>query len=106
ISEIYSGQPGFMLPQSREKAGVNVLEIDNDFFKCGVVYSKFVPQDVVLIADIAHIAPVFQTVPGKGHLFLEELARVGASDRYQLYAQVGLAHGPGFLHGLVRGLGV
>ena len=106
ISEIYSSQPGFMLPQSREKAGVNVLEIDNDFFKCGVVYSKFVPQDVVLIADIAHVAPVFQTVPGKGHLFLEELARVGASDRFQLYAQVGLAHGPAFLHGLIRGLGV
>ncbi|MCL2853518.1 MAG: DUF5309 domain-containing protein [Defluviitaleaceae bacterium] len=106
ISEIYSNQPGFMLPQSREKAGVNVLEIDNDFFKCGVVYSKFVPQDVVLIADIAHIAPVFQTVPGKGHLFLEELAKVGASDRYQLYAQVGLAHGPAFLHGLIRGLEV
>ena len=106
ISELYASQPGFMLPQSREKAGVNVLEIDNDFFKCGVVYSKFVPQDVVLIADIAHIAPVFQTVPGKGHLFLEELARTGASDRYQLYAQVGLAHGPAFLHGLIRGLGV
>jgi len=106
ISEIYAGQPGFMLPQSREKAGVNVLEIDNDFFKCGVVYSKFVPQDVLLIADIAHIAPVFQTVPGKGHLFLEELARTGASERYQLYAQVGLAHGPAFLHGLIRGLEV
>jgi len=60
----------------------------------------------VLIADIGHIAPVFQTVPGKGHLFLEELSRIGASDRYQLYAQVGLAHGPAFLHGLIRGLEV
>lgn len=106
LSEVYSNQPGFMLPASRARAGLNVLEVDNDFFKAAVVYSKFVPQDTVLIGDIAHIAPVFQAVPGKGNLFLEEMARHGASERYQLYGQVGLAHGPAFLHGLIRGLAV
>jgi len=104
ISEAYSNQPGFMLPQSRNRAGINVLEIDNDFFRCGVVYSKFVPQDTVLVADIAHVAPVFQTVPGKGHIFLEELSKTGAAQMYHLYAQVGLAHGPSFLHGMIEGL--
>jgi len=106
ISEAYSNQPGFMLPQSRNRAGINVLEIDNDFFRCGVVYNKFVPQDTILVADIAHVAPVFQTVPGKGHIFLEELSKTGAAEMYHLYAQVGLAHGPGFLHGIIEGLKV
>lgn len=106
LSEIYSKEPGFMLPAARTRAGVNILEVDNDFFRAGIVYSKFVPQDVLLIVDIAHIAPVFQTVPGKGNVFLEEIAKQGASERYQLYAQAGLAHGPAFLHGIIRGLGV
>ena len=106
ISEAYSNQPGFMLPQSRNRAGINVLEIDNDFFRCGVVYNKFVPQDTILVADIAHVAPVFQTVPGKGHIFLEELSKSGAAETYHLYAQVGLAHGPSFLHGVIEGLKV
>ena len=104
LSEIYSAAATIFRPVPMEKAGVNVLEIDNDFFKCGVVYNKFVPRDTLLICDIAHIAPVFQTVPGKGNLFVEELAKVGAANEHQLYGQIGLAHGAGFLHGVISGL--
>ena len=35
--------------------------------------------------DVSACAPVFQDVPGKGVLFLEDLAKVGASDRKQIY---------------------
>ena len=62
------------------------------------------PADSILIADVAHIAPVFQAVPNKGILFEEELAKTDASDKIQIYGQIGLAHGPSFLHGSITGL--
>ena len=62
------------------------------------------PNDSILVADIAHVAPVFQAVPGKGVMFEEPLAKTGASDKIQIYGQIGLAHGPAFLHGAITGL--
>ena len=81
-----------------------ITEIETDFFKMGVVWDRFMPNDSLLIADMAHIAPVFQAVPGKGVLFQEDLAKTGASDKVQIYGQIGLAHGPAFLHGAITGL--
>ena len=84
--------------------GMNITQIETDFFKMGVVWDRFMPSDAILIADVKYIAPVFQVVPGKGVFFQEPLAKVGASDREQLYGQIGLAHGPAFLHGAITGL--
>ncbi len=104
LTEIYSSQLGYALPATRNVGGLNIMEIENDFFKCGIIYNKFVPKDTLLLADVAHIAPVFQTIPGKGNLFLEELAKTGASEKHQLYGHIGLAHGPNFLHGVIKNL--
>lgn len=104
VSEIYASQMGINLPASRNVGGVNITEIETDFFKVGVVWDRFVPADSVIVADVAHIAPVFQVVPGKGVLFEEELAKTGASEKIQLFSQIGLAHGAGFLHGSITGL--
>lgn len=70
----------------------------------GVAYDPFMPVDTILIVDLAACAPVFQAVPGKGVLFLEELAKTGAANRKQIYGEIGLAHGPSFLHGTLTGL--
>lgn len=104
ISEVYASQMGMNLPATRRIGGVNISQIETDFFPMGVVWSRFMPQDSILIVDIAHITPVFQVVPDKGILFVEELAKTGAAERLQLFGQIGLAHGPAFLHGAVRGL--
>lgn len=104
ITSIYETRPGFGLPQTRNVGGLNITEIETDFFKGGVVYSRFVPQDTVLIADVAHLAAVSQPVPGKGHFFEEVLAKEGAAERLQIFGQIGLAHGPAFLHGSITGL--
>ena len=64
------------------------------------------PADRVIISDVAHVTPVFQEVPGKGLLFIEDLAKEGAADKKQLYGQIGLAHGPAFLHGSITGLAI
>lgn len=104
ITEIYATQFGMTMPASRNVGGVNLTEIETDFFKLGIVWSRFMTDAEILVADVAHIAPVFQAVPGKGVLFEEELAKVGASERVQIYGQIGLAHGPAFLHGSITGL--
>lgn len=104
ITSLYEKQLGYNQGAARNVGGMNVTEIETDFCKLGIVWDRFMPDDSILIADVAHIAPVFQAVPGKGVLFEEELAKVGASDRIQIYGQIGLAHGPAFLHGSITGL--
>jgi hypothetical protein len=104
ISDIYASQNGANLPATRNVGGYNITEIETDFFKMGVAWNPFIKKDAILLADMAHIAPVFQPVPGKGNFFEEPLAKVGATDKIQIYGQVGLAHAPAFLHGAITGL--
>lgn len=104
ITSLYENQIGYNQGASRNIGGMNVTELETDFCKLGVVWDRFMPDDAILVADVAHIAPVFQAVPNKGVLFEEELAKVGASDRIQIYGQIGLAHGASFLHGSITGL--
>ena len=104
ITEAFQKQVGFQLPASRNVGGLNINEFETDFCKLGVVWNKFMPADTILVADLAHIAPVFQAVPNKGVLFEEPLAKVGASDKIQIFGQIGLDHAPAFLHGCIYGL--
>lgn len=104
ITNLYAEQFKANMQTTQNVGGMNITEIETDFFKMGVVWDRFMPNDSILVADMAHIAPVFQAVPGKGVLFQEELAKTGASDKIQIYGQIGLAHGPAFLHGAITGL--
>lgn len=104
ITTLYEKQLGYNTPASRNVGGMNITELETDFFKMGIVYNPFVPNDRILIADIAGCAPVFQDVPGKGTLFLEDLAKTGAAEQKQIYGEIGLDHGPAFLHGSITGL--
>lgn len=107
LSEIYASQfvgSALFAPAERNVGGLNITEIETDFCRVGVCWDRFMPADSILIADVAHIAPVFQAVPGKGVLFEEELAKTGAADKLQIYGQIGLAHGPAFLHASITGL--
>ena len=105
ITDLYEKQLGYHQGAKRNVGGINITEIETDFCKMGVVWDRFMPDDSILIADMAHIAPVFQEVPGKGVLFEEPLAKTGASERIQIYGQIGLAHGASFLHGSITNLG-
>lgn len=104
ITNLYADQFKANMQTTQKVGGMNITEIETDFFKMGVAWDRFMPKDSILVADIAQIAPVFQAVPGKGVLFQENLAKTGASDRIQIYGQIGLAHGPAFLHGAINGL--
>ena len=99
ISNIY----GFA-PMDRNVGGVNIQVIETDFTTLGVVFAPYMPNDEVLVAEISVCSPVFVPVPGKGLMFYEPLAKVGASERGQLYGQIGLDHGPQQYHGRIRDL--
>ena len=105
VSEIYNLVPGFALPPSRNYGGLDIQAIDFDFGRLGIVWNRFMPKDALLVADIAYLAPVFTEVPEKGVFFVEPLAKKGASEDEQLYGEIGLDHGPAFMHGSITNLG-
>lgn len=99
ISDIY----GFA-PQDRNVGGFNINQIETDFAILGIVWAPNVPTDTLLIADLSVCSPVFLPVPEKGVLFFEELSKTGASEKGQIYGQIGLDYGPEEYHGTITGL--
>ena len=96
ISALY----GFA-PADRNVGGVNIEQIETDFGPIGIVLSRFAPANTVLAIEVSVCAPVFQPVPGKGVLFYEPLSKTGASESGQIFGQIGLDHGPAFMHGVL-----
>lgn len=100
LSDIYG-----YAPEDRNVGGVNIKQIETDFGNIGIApANRFVPTDSLGLFEMSVIAPVFQPVPVKGNLFYEELSKTGASEDGQIFGQIGLDHGPGFMHGKITGL--
>lgn len=104
ITNLYEAQVGYNTPATRSVGGMNIQKLETDFFEMGICYDPFMPPTALMIADVSVCAPVFQDVPGKGVLFLEDLAKTGAAEKKQIYGEIGLAHGPAFLHGSITNL--
>ncbi len=104
ITSLYEKQLGYNAPAMRSVGGMNIQKLETDFFEMGICYDPFMKPGEIGVFDVSACAPVFQEVPGKGVLFLEDLAKTGASDRKQIYGEIGLDHGPAFLHGTITGL--
>lgn len=93
-----------IVPHAREINGIN---IDALVTPAGTVYirdGKYLPAGTALLINPNLLAPVYQPVPGKGNFFMEELARVGAGTKYQLFGQIGLDHGPEWAHAKFTGI--
>jgi len=91
--------------QDNTVGGVKVQSIETDFGTLNVMLNRHVPSDVVLILSLEDLSPVFLEVPGKGHFFVEQLAKTGASDSYQLYGEIGLEYGNEKKHACIYNLG-
>jgi hypothetical protein len=91
-------------PQDRNVGGFNIKQVETDFAILGIVWAPNVPAATLLIADLSVCAPVFLPVPEKGVLFYEELSRTGASEKGQIYGQIGLDYGPEEYHGTITNL--
>jgi len=100
ISELYG-----YAPEDRVIGGLNIKQIMTDYGNIAVADPHhFMPAATLLCAEMSVIDLVFQSVPEKGNLFYEDLAKTGAADNGQIFGQIGLAHGPSFMHGTLTGL--
>lgn len=104
ISSAYANAYGKFMETSRTVGGVNVDTIVTNFGTLNVMLDRFVPQDSIIVASLEQCMPVYLEVPGKGHFFAEPLAKTGASDKVQLYGEVGLAYGNEKAHAVLSGL--
>jgi hypothetical protein len=86
---------------------INGIALSSVVTPIGVVYlylGECLPAGTALLLNLDVIAPVHQPVPGKGNFFLEPLAKTGAGEKYQLFGQIGLDHGPEWYHGKFTGI--
>lgn len=93
-----------VVPASRE---INGIALSSLVTPLGLVYlylGECLPAGTALLLNLDVLAPVYQPVPGKGNFFLEPLAKVGAGEKYQLFGQIGLDHGPEWYHGKFTGI--
>lgn len=88
----------------RNVGGVNFTTIETDFGRLNIMLNRWMPKDAAAIVSLEQLAPRFLEIPGKGHFFEEDLAKIGASDRKQLYGEIGLEYGNEKAHGVIRGL--
>ena len=93
-----------VVPAARNINGISLSSVVTPI---GVVYlylGESLPAGTALLLNLSVLAPVFQPVPGKGNFFLEALAKTGAGEKYQLFGQIGLDHGPEWYHGKFTGI--
>lgn len=90
--------------QTRSVGGVNLMTIETDFGTVNIMLNRHMPKDQLAVVSLEMCKPVFLNVPGKGHMFVEPLAKTGASDKYQIYGEVGLEYGNEMAHGKITGL--
>lgn len=93
-----------VIPAARE---INGIKLSSVVTPIGTVYlylGEFLPKGTALLLNLDVLAPVYQPVPGKGNFFLEQLSKTGAGEKYQLFGQIGLDHGPEWYHAKFTGI--
>ena len=105
LTKIFVTDKGYQ-EQTRNMGGVSVQTIETDFGKLNIMLNRYMDQNKIALASLEVCKPRVLLVPGKGFLFLEELAKTGASDQCQLYGEIGLEYGNERQHGKIVNLTV
>lgn len=109
ITKAYATEYGKADPVAgvgRTIGGVSVEAIVTPFGTLNVAIERALAPDTVAVVSVEQLDPVFLSIPGKGVLFEEPLAKTGASDKTQIYGEIGLKWGNERAHGYIRGLAV
>ncbi len=88
----------------RNIGGVAVKVIYTPFGALNVMLNRHMPAAQIAVVSLEQCAPVFLEIPGKGFLFVEPLAKTGASERSQIYGEIGLKYGNERAHGKIINL--
>lgn len=102
IDTAYQQVTGFGQPLTRTEGGVAITSILTHFGVLNVDYDFVIPSGTFLILNMNElaVAELDTVVDGvnKGAWFYEALAKTGASEKGQLYAQAGVDYGADWLH--------
>ena len=90
-----------IVPGARNVNGLAISTLLTPLGEIGLYLGEFLPAGTVGIFNPDVISRVEQPVPNKGNFFMEELAKTGAGTKYQIFGQLGLDHGPEWMHAKV-----
>lgn len=93
-----------IVPESREVNGLKISTLITPLGVVGVQIMDTMPAGTAVLFNPSIMHPVFQPVPNKGNFFLEPLAKTGAGERYQIFGQAGLDHGPEWMSAKITGI--
>ena len=93
-----------IVPAARDINGIQLSQLITPIGSIYLYLGECLPAGTALVLNLDAIAPVHQPTPGKGNFFLEELAKIGAGTKYQIFGQLGLDHGPEWYHGKITNI--
>lgn len=102
ITSIYGWSP--VAAPGSGLGGTAVQVIETDFARIPVVFAPHMLTTAIVIAEMSEMTLRGLPMPGKGAVFREPLAKTSASEKYQLYAQLGLDYGEESHSGAIYGL--
>lgn len=79
--------------------GLNITRVETPAGAVDLYEGVYLPAGTAMLLNFNVIAPVEQIVPGKGNFYLQEMAKTGFSTKYSILGQIGLDHGPEWMHG-------
>lgn len=91
-------------PDSRNVNGLNITRIETPAGFVDIHEGMYLPEGTALLLNFGVIAPVEQIVPGKGNFYLKEMPTRGFGKEYGVLGQVGLDHGPEWMHAKFTGI--
>jgi hypothetical protein len=103
LTKLFVKDQGYQ-ESTRNVGGLNLRTIETDFGLVNVMLEPDMPQDTIAAVSLEQCQPVALEIPGKGVLFIEPLAKIGASDRSQLYGELGLEYGDERGHAKLTGI--
>lgn len=86
-------------PDSRNVNGLNITRVETPAGNVDLYEGVYLPAGTAMLLNFNVIAPIEQPVPGKGNFYLQEMAKTGFSTKYSILGQIGLDHGPEWMHG-------
>ncbi|WP_417556237.1 SU10 major capsid protein [Microbacterium sp.] len=98
LTKIFIKDKGYQ-ETTRSVGGVNLQTFETDFGKANILLDRYLPAGTLAVASLEDLAPRFLEIPGKGHFFAEPLAKTGASEKVQIYGEIGLEYGNERKHG-------
>jgi hypothetical protein len=85
-------------PLSRSVGGLKLIGITTDFGDASIMVDRYMPAGQLVACSLEECMPRFLEIPGKGYFFWEPLAKTGASEKSQLYGEIGLQYGNEMKH--------